>query len=157
MCGRGSRPVHGRVRCATPATSSRARRIFSNRTSLPEREAAHRKALLTALDQVLSGEPVNVQHIITPEIEAASRKIITRLEGEAGMALPIFDERAVRLISEQAQLRERDSLLQSQHENIGEGDPAAVEKFARLEAVEAQAAQATGAEQHALLQRRDEI
>lgn len=120
-------------------------------------EVAHRKALLTALDQVLAEEPVNILHIITPEIENASRSIITRLEGEAGMALPIFDERAVSLLSEQAQLRERDSLLQTERGNIPEGDPAAAEKLARLTQIESEMAQAQGPERRALAQRRDEL
>jgi hypothetical protein len=60
-------------------------------------DVAHRQALGSAIDAVLSNKPVNVSDIITPDIEAASRNIMTRLEAEHPMmprdqAMPIVDD-----------------------------------------------------------------
>jgi hypothetical protein len=122
-------------------------------------EVAHRDALTTATDSILNGEPVDVSHIITPEMEGAAQNILGRIAGERGMSLPVFDERSIRLISEEAALRARSAELTTQLENLPGGDPSAVDRLNRLQAVESQlsAEGLTPEDKRALNERRDQI
>lgn len=150
------------VRDAGNAVESEANLSGSNVYPGFQGEVAHRQALSTAIDAVLGNNPVDVSHIITPDIEAASRGIMMRLEGERGVALPIFDERAIRLTAEEAQLREQHATLGQQIAGLPEGDLVAADRLNRLQAVERQLSEpeesaVNAAARRALENRRDQI
>lgn len=145
------------VRDAGNVVESEANIAGSNIYSGPEGEAAHRAALGKAIDNVLAGLPVRVDKIITPEIEARSRTIMARLEGERAVALPAFDERTIRLISEEAGLRQQHGELGTELEGLPQGDLSAADRLNRLQAVNAQLENASPEMRRALLQRRDQI
>ena len=115
-------------------------------------EVAHREALTKTIDDVLAGRAVDVDDIF-----ARSRTLIARLESETGMSLPIFDRRAIELLSEDAALGNRSGLLASQLEALPQGVQASADRLARVREVERQMAAATGEERRALTRRRDEL
>lgn len=117
-----------------------------------EGEVAHRDALAKSIDQILSGQRVDV------EIGEASRELMARLEREAPFSLPVMNEHAIRLTSEEAGLQSRNAELATRLESLPQGDPAAAETLARLQQVEQQIAEAPTAEaRKAASARRDEL
>lgn len=121
-------------------------------------DAAHRQALSSAIDSILGNKPIDVGDIITPDIEAQSRNLMMRLQGERAFSLPVFDERSIRLTSEEAQLREQDAALAGQLSGLPEGDLSAADRLNRLQTVEQQIANAPdAATRRALNERRDQI
>lgn len=121
-------------------------------------EVAHRWALASSIENILSGMPVDVSDIITPDLEEQSRNLMMRLQGERAFSLPVFDERSIRLTSEEAQLREQDTALAGQIEALPQGDLSAADRLNRLQAVEQQIAATTdAAARRALSDRRDQI
>lgn len=118
----------------------------------PQGEAAHRQALSTAVDQILNGQRVDVDTIL------ATRALVGRMEREAPFTLPVINEPAIRLISEEAGLRSRAAELDTQLAAMPAGDVSAADRLNRLRAVEDQlATAATPSERAALLTRRDQI
>ena len=145
------------VKQAGDVVTSEANIAASNVYPGPEGEAAHTQALSKAIDQILAGQPVNVSEIITPELEAQSRNLMARLEGERAVSLPVFDERTIRLTSEEAGLRQQHAELGTELEGLPAGDISAADRLNRLQAVNAQLEGASPEMRRALLQRRDQI
>ena len=145
------------VRQAGDVVTSEANIAASNVYPGPEGEAAHQQALSKAISDILAGMPVKVDEIITPELEAQSRNLMARLEGQRAVSLPVFDERQIRLTSEEAGLRQQHAELGTELEGLPAGDISAADRLNRLEAVNAQLEGATGEMRRALLQRRDQI
>ena len=138
------------IRDAGNVVESEANIQTSNVLPGVEGEAAHREALSTSIDQILHGLPVDVT--------AASRQLVSRLQAERPFALPVMDEQAVRLISEEAGLRERSGQLDTQLAALPKGDVSAADRLNRLQAVDNQIAEATDpAARRALNERRDQI
>lgn len=145
------------VRDAGNVVESEANISASNIYGGVEGEAAHRQALTTAIGNILADQPVNVEHIITPELEAQSRNLMARLEGERAVSLPVFDERQIRLTSEEAGLQQQHAELGAELEGLPAGDTAAADRLNRLQAIEAQLPNASPEMRRALLNRRDQI
>ncbi len=146
------------VRDAGNVIESHANIADTNVYQGAEGEAAHWDAMNFSIDAILKGDPVDVSHIITPQMEAQSRNIMARLEGERAASLPIFDERAIRLTSEEAGLRARDTELASHVEGLPEGNVTSADRLNRLQAVDQQIAAASDpAVKRALSERRDQI
>jgi hypothetical protein len=146
------------VRDAGNVVSSQAHTVNSNIYNGAAGEAAHSEALKSAIDSVLAGRAINVENIITPEIETRSRSLIAGLEAERRLAMPIFDERSIRIAAEEAGLRARDVRLTGDLAAMPAGDVAAADRLNRLEAVDEQLARTTElGERRALEQRRDQI
>lgn len=115
-------------------------------------EVAHREALATAIDQILKGQSVDI------EIQIAGRALSARLEREAPFTLPVINEHAIRLLSEEAGLRARSAELDTHLEGLPIGDAkAAADTLARLDEIDRQAAEATPQARRVLGQRRDEL
>lgn len=123
-----------------------------------EGEVAHREALVKTIDDILAGRPVQISHIITPDLLERSRSLIDRLQTEEPMKLPVVNRRAFELIADQDRLTKRDAELSSTLDALPEGDQSAAEQLSRVRAVEDQLSQATTAEdRRALSSRRDEL
>jgi hypothetical protein len=138
------------VRDAGNVVESEANISQSNVLPGVEGEAAHRESLSTAINQILGGLPVDVA--------AASRELVGRLQAERPFVLPVMDEQAIRLISEEAQLRERSGQLDTQLGALPHGDISAADRLNRLQVVDNQIAEATDpATRRALNERRDQI
>jgi hypothetical protein len=138
------------VRDAGNVVESEANIQQSNVLPSVEGETAHRASLGTAIDQILGGLPVDVAE--------ASRALVGRLQAERPFTLPVMDEQAIRLISEEAQLRERSGQLDTQLGALPQGDATAADRLNRLQAVDNQIAEATDpATRRALNERRDQI
>lgn len=114
-------------------------------------EVAHREALGTTIEQILKGQSVDVQ------TQIAGRALSARLEREAPFTLPVVNEQAIRLLSEEAGLRARSAELDEHLEGLPTGDAKAADTLARIAEVERQATDATPAERRVLAQRRDEL
>lgn len=146
------------IRDAGNIVESEANISNSNVFSGVDGNAAHQQALAKSIDDILNGRPVDVSHIITPEIEASSRGILVRLEAEAAERMPAFDRRAVELLSEEAGLRNRDLDLSRQLDTLPQGDQTAADRLNRLQAVEQQIANTTDKDAlRKLNARRDQI
>jgi len=140
------------VRDAGNIVESEANIQGSNILPGVEGEAAHREALGRSIDQILNNQPVDAQ------VGAASRALMARLESERQFAVPVVDMNAVRLTSEEAALREQHGTLQATIDALPSGDQTAADRLNRLQAVEAQLAEATNAtDRRALSERRDQI
>lgn len=108
--------------------------------------------------------PVETPSAGTLPADAASRHDAMRagiaeiVDGRPVDVMPVVDERSWRLMSEEAQLRDRDAALAGQHE-IPAGSQEAAERLARVRQVEAELARddLTSAERRALSQRRDQL
>lgn len=138
------------VRDAGNVVESEANIQQSNVLPGVEGEAAHRASLSTAINQILGGLPVDVAE--------ASRALVSRLQAERPFTLPVMDEQAVRLISEEAGLRERSGHIDTQLGALPQGDISAADRLNRLQAVDSQIAEATDpATRRALNERRDQI
>jgi hypothetical protein len=127
---------------------------IANTNVLPgaEGEHAHREALAGAIDQILSGQSVDI------ETQLAGRALSARLEREAPFTLPVMDERAIRLTSEEAGLKARHVELDEHLAGLPAGDQAAADTLARLSEIDRQIGEATtAAERRPLQQRRDEL
>lgn len=117
-----------------------------------EGEAAHVQAMSTAIDQILNGHGVDVGTM------EASRDLVSRLQGEPAFTLPVINEQTIRLISEEAGLRERQGALRDQLANLPQGDISAADRLNRLETVEQQIAGTTDRDAlRQLNERRDQI
>lgn len=120
-------------------------------------EVAHREALTTATDQIARGDPVNIT--LPPEVAAQSRALFDRLDQETGFTLPAqFDERQFQLLAEEAQLKDRYGLLDSELQGIPPGDREAQNQLDRLRGIEMDLREATtAAERRAAGEKRDEL
>jgi hypothetical protein len=146
------------IRDAGNVVESHANVIDSNVYLGAEGEAAHWDAMNFSIDNILKGEPVDVSHIITPQLEDQSRNLMARLEGQRATSLPIFDQRAVALISEEAGLRSRAADITTHIEGLPPGDATAADRLNRLQAVDAQIKTTSDpAALRALNERRDQI
>jgi hypothetical protein len=123
-----------------------------------EGEVAHREAMTKAYGDILSGNAVNIDHIITPEMLGRSRDLISKLETGQPMALPVINRRAIELVADQERLTARDSELATTLDKLPAGDASAADRLNRLQAVEQQITEATDpAAKRALNERRDQI
>jgi len=100
----------------------------------PEGEILHRKNLGTATDQILKGEPVNVD--VPPDVRRRSQFILDDLEKKSGMRLPVVDEGKLKLLAENEGLSHNWAELERYRDTLDEPDHARAEKAARLEQVE---------------------
>jgi hypothetical protein len=113
--------------------------------------------LQTAIDDIASGRPVDVDGIITPDLLERSRGLISRLEAEQPMTLPVVNQRAIELVAEQERLLARDSELAGQLDGLPAGDPEAAKALSRLDAIDSQIEGASFEQRKALQRRRDEL
>jgi hypothetical protein len=146
------------VRDAGNVAASEANVASTNPLPGVEGEVAHREALVKTIDDILAGRPVEISHIITPDLLERSRALVDRLQTEQPMALPVINQRAIELIAEQDRLARRDAELSSTLENLPQGDASAADRLNRLQAVDQQIAEATDlAAKRKLNERRDQI
>jgi hypothetical protein len=146
------------VRDAGNTVASEAHTQSTNVFMGAEGEAAHWDAMNFSIDAILNAKPVNVEHIVTPDILERTRSLVAGLEAERRMAMPIFDERSIRLTSEEAGLRSQDTTLSDELGRMPAGDIAAADRLNRLQAVDEQLSRTTDlVERRALQQRRDQI
>jgi hypothetical protein len=146
------------VRDAGNVVASQAHTATTNVFLGAEGEAAHWEAMDFSLDAILNNKPINVDHIVTPDVLERSRQLIAGLEAERRMAMPIFDERSIRLTAEEAGLRDQDTRLAGELAQMPSGDIAAADRLNRLQAVDDQLSRTTElGERRALQARRDQI
>lgn len=146
------------VRDAGNVVESEAQIAATNPLPGVEGEAAHRTALNKAIDDIANGRPVDIDHIITPDLLERSRGLIDRMQGEQPMLLPVINRRAIELIAEQDKLAGRDAELAKTLDELPAGDASAVDRLNRLDAVEQQIEQETDpAALRKLNDRRDQI
>jgi hypothetical protein len=123
-----------------------------------EGEVAHREALTKAYGDILAGNAVSIDHIITPDMLERSRALTERLQTDQPMRLPVVNRRAIDLAAEQERLTARDTELAGTLEKLPPGDASAADRLNRLQAVEQQIAGTTDkSELRALNERRDQI
>lgn len=146
------------IRDAGNIVESHANVAESNVYLGAEGEAAHWDAMNFAIDSALNERLIDVTDIITPQIEEQSRNLLVRLNAERAPALPAFNERSVRLLSEEADLRARDADLAASLEKLPAGDETAADRLNRLNAINQQIEQADNeAARKKLLERRDQV
>jgi hypothetical protein len=146
------------VRDAGNAVASAAHTAQTNVFMGAEGEAAHWEAMNFSIDAILKANPINIEHIVTPDVLERSRQLIAGLEAERRIAMPIFDERSIRLTSEEAGLRDQDANLATELAKMPPGDIAAADRLNRLQAIDEQLSQTTDLlERRALQARRDQI
>lgn len=148
----------GRLKGEVPRAAQDAGNIVESEANIqgsnvlpgPEGEAAHRESMATAINQILGGLPVDVA--------AASRQLVSRLEREVPFQLPTMNEQAIRLLSEEAGLRDRQAAIVGELGHLPQGDLSAADRLNRLQAVDQQIAGTTdAAAKRALNARRDQI
>jgi hypothetical protein len=146
------------VRDAGNVLESEAHTASTNPFPGVEGEVAHREALSKTIDDILANRPVDVSAQITPELLERSRGLISKLEGERPMALPVVNRRAIELVADEQRLSARDAELAANIEKLPPGDASAADRLNRLQAVEQQIAEATDPlAKRALNERRDQI
>jgi hypothetical protein len=146
------------IRDAGNVVESEAQIASTNPLPGVEGEAAHRTALSKAIDDLANGRPVDVDAIVTPDLLERSRGLISRLEAEQPLALPVINQRAIELTADNQRLLARDAELAADLERLPAGDLSAVDRLNRLDAVEQQIADATDpATLRKLNDRRDQI
>jgi hypothetical protein len=146
------------IRDAGNVVESEAQIAGTNPLPGVEGEAAHRTALNKAIDDIANGRPVDIDGIITPDLLERSRGLITRLEAEQPMSLPVINQRAIELTADNQRLLSRDAEIAADLERLPAGDLSAVDRLNRLDAVERQIADTTDpAALRKLNDRRDQI
>jgi hypothetical protein len=146
------------IRDAGNVVESEAQIASTNPLPGVEGEAAHRTALTKAIDDIANGRPVDVDHIITPDLLERSRGLVDRLQAEQPMSLPIINQRAIELAADNQRLSARDAELAASLDRLPAGDLSAADRLNRLDAVERQIEETTDpAALRKLNDRRDQI
>lgn len=146
------------IRDAGNVVESEAQIASTNMLPGVEGEAVHRTALQKAIDDIANGRPVDVDSIITPDVLERSRGLISRLETDQPLSLPVVNRRAIELVADEQRLATRDAELAADLERLPAGDASAVDRLNRLDAVEQQIADTTDpAALRKLNDRRDQI
>lgn len=131
---------------------------------LPAAEPISESARPNAGPSDLSGLKPQIDRMIladqrlSPWTELHGRLLSLRLSEDAGLTMPVMDGHAIRLLSEEAALTDRQAQLGARLAELPAGDTGAADTLARLEGINAQLAQAPeAAARKPLLARRDAL